>query len=166
MSQAVVSVSETQAGALLTFLSFSISLGPDLCWENEGGVISPVRLRLLPGSASRCQHWGSDESGNSLGKATTPVSHKPPSASGQIALSFPYLVPSSGSLPALEWGKLLTQHMQQEVVLLVTQLDSPLFSGCNIENACYPLSVCAERAAIQKAISEGYKEFRAIAIAR
>ena len=31
---------------------------------------------------------------------------------------------------------------------------------------CYPLSVCAERTAIQKAISEGYKEFRAIAIAR
>ncbi|KAJ1065537.1 hypothetical protein K5549_016629, partial [Capra hircus] len=56
-------------------------------------------------------------------------------------------------------------HMQQEVVLLVTQLGSPLFSGCNIENACYPLSVCAERTAIQKAISEGYKEFRAIAIA-
>ncbi|TKC53105.1 hypothetical protein EI555_014701 [Monodon monoceros] len=36
--------------------------------------------------------------------------------------------------------------------------------GCNIENACYPLGVCAERTAIQKAISEGYKEFRAIAI--
>ncbi|KAB0400529.1 hypothetical protein E2I00_002753, partial [Balaenoptera physalus] len=35
---------------------------------------------------------------------------------------------------------------------------------CNIENACYPLGVCAERTAIQKAISEGYKEFRAIAI--
>ncbi|OBS68867.1 hypothetical protein A6R68_02582 [Neotoma lepida] len=38
--------------------------------------------------------------------------------------------------------------------------------GCNIENACYPLGVCAERTAIQKAISEGYKEFRAIAISR
>lgn len=43
--------------------------------------------------------------------------------------------------------------------------DGRIFSGCNIENACYPLSVCAERTAIQKAISEGYKEFRAIAIA-
>ncbi|OWK12637.1 CDA [Cervus elaphus hippelaphus] len=40
-----------------------------------------------------------------------------------------------------------------------------LKAGCNIENACYPLGVCAERTAIQKAISEGYKEFRAIAIA-
>ncbi|KAB0359716.1 cytidine deaminase [Dama dama] len=43
--------------------------------------------------------------------------------------------------------------------------DGRIFSGCNIENACYPLGVCAERTAIQKAISEGYKEFRAIAIA-
>ncbi|XP_019774405.1 cytidine deaminase isoform X1 [Sagmatias obliquidens] len=42
--------------------------------------------------------------------------------------------------------------------------DGRIFSGCNIENACYPLGVCAERTAIQKAISEGYKEFRAIAI--
>lgn len=73
---------------------------------------------------------------------------------------------STGSLPVLEWGKSLTQHTQQEVVLLEIALGSPLFSGCNIENACYPLGVCAERTAIQKAISEGYKEFRAIAIAR
>ncbi|XP_062046541.1 cytidine deaminase [Lepus europaeus] len=43
--------------------------------------------------------------------------------------------------------------------------DGRIFSGCNIENACYPLGVCAERTAIQKAISEGYQEFRAIAIA-
>ncbi|XP_016004678.1 cytidine deaminase [Rousettus aegyptiacus] len=40
-----------------------------------------------------------------------------------------------------------------------------IFSGCNIENACYPLGICAERTAIQKAVSEGYKDFRAIAIA-
>ncbi|XP_066872218.1 cytidine deaminase isoform X2 [Kogia breviceps] len=44
--------------------------------------------------------------------------------------------------------------------------DGRIFSGCNIENACYPLGVCAEQTAIQKAISEGYKEFRAIAISR
>ncbi|XP_007491308.1 cytidine deaminase [Monodelphis domestica] len=43
-------------------------------------------------------------------------------------------------------------------------LDGKIFSGCNIENASYPLGTCAERTAIQKAISEGYKEFRAIAI--
>ncbi|XP_036112129.1 cytidine deaminase [Molossus molossus] len=43
--------------------------------------------------------------------------------------------------------------------------DGKIFSGCNIENACYSLGTCAERTAIQKAISEGYKDFRAIAIA-
>ncbi|MGH0130059.1 UNVERIFIED_CONTAM: hypothetical protein FKN15_040796 [Acipenser sinensis] len=37
--------------------------------------------------------------------------------------------------------------------------------GCNVENACYNLGVCAERTAIQKAISEGHMNFRAIAIA-
>ncbi|XP_058994327.1 cytidine deaminase isoform X2 [Mustela lutreola] len=42
--------------------------------------------------------------------------------------------------------------------------DGRIFSGCNIENVCYPLGVCAERTAIQKAISEGHREFRAIAI--
>ncbi|KAF6344180.1 cytidine deaminase [Rhinolophus ferrumequinum] len=40
-----------------------------------------------------------------------------------------------------------------------------IFSGCNVENACYPLGICAERTAIQKAVSEGEKDFRAIAIA-
>ncbi|GAB5574643.1 cytidine deaminase [Prionailurus iriomotensis] len=42
--------------------------------------------------------------------------------------------------------------------------DGRIFSGCNIENVCYPMGVCAERTAIQKAISEGHREFRAIAI--
>lgn len=39
-----------------------------------------------------------------------------------------------------------------------------VFSGCNIENAAYGPSICAERTAIFKAVSEGYKHFRAIAI--
>ncbi|KFW02915.1 Cytidine deaminase, partial [Eurypyga helias] len=38
-------------------------------------------------------------------------------------------------------------------------------AGCNVENACYSLGVCAERTAIQKAISEGHTSFRAMAIA-
>ncbi|KAF0875630.1 cytidine deaminase [Hyaena hyaena] len=42
--------------------------------------------------------------------------------------------------------------------------DGRIFSGCNIENVCFAMGVCAERTAIQKAISEGHREFRAIAI--
>ena len=37
--------------------------------------------------------------------------------------------------------------------------------GCNIETASYSLTICAERCAIFKAISEGYTKFKAIAIA-
>ena len=43
--------------------------------------------------------------------------------------------------------------------------DGKVFTGCNIENASYSLTVCAERTAIFKAVSEGYTEFRAIAVA-
>ncbi|XP_063001324.1 cytidine deaminase [Elgaria multicarinata webbii] len=42
--------------------------------------------------------------------------------------------------------------------------DGKVYSGCNVENACYPLGVCAERTAIQKAVSEGHTKFRAMAI--
>ncbi len=40
-----------------------------------------------------------------------------------------------------------------------------VFAGGNIENAVYPLTVCGERVAIFKAVSEGYKNFTAIAVA-
>jgi cytidine deaminase len=35
--------------------------------------------------------------------------------------------------------------------------DGKVFEGVNVENAAYPLGVCAEKAAIAKAVSEGYK---------
>jgi cytidine deaminase len=38
-------------------------------------------------------------------------------------------------------------------------------TGCNVENATYGLTVCAERVAIFKAISEGARKFRRIAVA-
>ena len=36
--------------------------------------------------------------------------------------------------------------------------------GVNIENAVYPLAICAERVAIFKAVSEGHRSFKAIAV--
>jgi len=36
--------------------------------------------------------------------------------------------------------------------------------GCNIENASFGLTICAERTAIVKAVSEGHRKFKAIAI--
>ena len=39
-----------------------------------------------------------------------------------------------------------------------------IVTGCNIENATYGLTICAERVAIFKALSEGHRRFRRIAI--
>ncbi|XP_038075625.1 cytidine deaminase-like [Patiria miniata] len=44
--------------------------------------------------------------------------------------------------------------------------DGKVFKGCNIHNASHSLSVCAERCAIFKAMSEGHREFKAIAVSR
>ncbi len=43
--------------------------------------------------------------------------------------------------------------------------DGRVFSGCNIENATYGLTLCAERVAVFKAVSEGARDFRRIVIA-
>ncbi|WP_027340796.1 cytidine deaminase [Halonatronum saccharophilum] len=42
--------------------------------------------------------------------------------------------------------------------------DGEIYTGCNVENSSYGLSNCAERTAIFKAVSEGHKEFKTIAI--
>lgn len=43
--------------------------------------------------------------------------------------------------------------------------DGRVYTGCNIENAVYPLTICAERVAITKAISEGAQHILALAVA-
>lgn len=42
--------------------------------------------------------------------------------------------------------------------------DGKIYRGCNIETSSYSLTICAERNAVFKAVSEGDKEFRAIAV--
>lgn len=42
--------------------------------------------------------------------------------------------------------------------------DGKVFTGCNIENAAFSPTICAERTAIAKAVSEGYRNFEKIAI--
>ena len=42
--------------------------------------------------------------------------------------------------------------------------DGTVFTGCNVENATYGLTICAERVAMFKALSEGHRSFTRIAI--
>ena len=42
--------------------------------------------------------------------------------------------------------------------------DGTIYEGCNIENASYGLTNCAERTAIFKAVSEGHRKFKALAV--
>jgi cytidine deaminase len=39
-----------------------------------------------------------------------------------------------------------------------------VYTGCNVENAVYPLTTCAERTVVVKAVSEGEREFVALAV--
>jgi len=43
--------------------------------------------------------------------------------------------------------------------------DGTVFTGCNVENAAYGVTICAERTAMTKAVSEGHRDFARIAIA-
>lgn len=43
--------------------------------------------------------------------------------------------------------------------------DGSVFTGCNIENAAYSPTMCAERVAVAKAVSEGHRDFVRIAVA-
>lgn len=42
--------------------------------------------------------------------------------------------------------------------------DGTIVTGCNVENATYGLTVCAERVAMFKALSEGHRTFRRVAV--
>jgi len=42
--------------------------------------------------------------------------------------------------------------------------DGKVFTGCNVENAAYGGTICAERTAVCKAVSEGHRKFKRIAV--
>ena len=55
-------------------------------------------------------------------------------------------------------------YSHYKVGAAVLTADGQVFSGNNIENAAYPSSLCAERVAIFKAVSEGHRVLQAIAV--
>ncbi|MCW5852012.1 MAG: cytidine deaminase [Anaerolineae bacterium] len=42
--------------------------------------------------------------------------------------------------------------------------DGQIYTGCNIENAAYPLTICAERVAVFRAVADGQRDFVALAV--
>ncbi|MBR2184548.1 MAG: cytidine deaminase [Prevotella sp.] len=68
----------------------------------------------------------------------------------------------SQALEARRYAYAPYSHFSVGAALLCA--DGRVFKGCNIENAAFSPSICAERTAFAKAISDGYGDFTAIAI--
>jgi len=62
-------------------------------------------------------------------------------------------------------SKALPTYSNFHVGAALITVDDKIYTGCNIESSSYSLTICAERTAIFKAISEGERKFKAIAVA-
>ena len=73
--------------------------------------------------------------------------------------------------PALTDAALLVRarayapYSKFQVGAAVLTADGEIFAGCNVENASYGLTICAERVAIGTAVAAGHKQIVAIAVA-
>ncbi len=55
-------------------------------------------------------------------------------------------------------------YSSHKVGAAIRTSDGKIFSGCNIENSSYGATVCAERVAIQKAVSEGHAKITEVVV--
>jgi len=66
------------------------------------------------------------------------------------------------AVQARQWAYIPYSHYAVGAALLTAS--GKIYDGVNIENAAYPVTVCAERVAVFKAVSEGERRFIAIAV--
>ena len=61
-------------------------------------------------------------------------------------------------------SRALAPYSNYRVGAAILTESGKIFSGCNIENSSYSLTICAERVALFKAVSEGEKKFKALSV--
>jgi cytidine deaminase len=69
---------------------------------------------------------------------------------------------TESALEVRQWAYAPYSHYQVGAALLTES--GRIYDGVNVENAAYPSSICAERVAVFKAVSEGERQFVAIAV--
>ena len=67
------------------------------------------------------------------------------------------------ALQARQWAYAPYSHYTVGAALITSS--GKIYDGVNVENASYPVSICAERVAIFKAISQGEREIKALVVA-
>lgn len=65
---------------------------------------------------------------------------------------------------AVQYFVMMAPSLQVKLIYFSRIDYSSTHTGCNVENAAYSGSICAERTAIVKAVSSGHRKFKAIAI--
>ena len=67
------------------------------------------------------------------------------------------------AIQARHWAYVPYSHYAVGAALLTSS--GKIYDGVNVENAAYPSTICAERVAVFKAVSEGERQFIAVAVA-
>lgn len=62
------------------------------------------------------------------------------------------------------FDRAMADYSRFKVGAALETMDGHVVAGCNIENASYGLTMCAERVAMFKALSEGHRDFRRLVI--